>query len=311
MRGWPNHLRIAISVLVIAIGLVEESSAQTVALTGTALLNARGRSGGALTSGQLALFVIDRSGNGFALIASGGLRGGEVVRRYLVDSDDLVVGKAISEVVFGTSLIPGGVSFTLGAGVDPGDPFGILFFDGMSGDQVEVPDGASYTFVTHPTWIVPSRGSVAFQEPAEGQLQQLEDRQAASSLLTPDLSFSFWALQYGLEGVDVGALDPDQDGQANLLEYVFGTDPLAHNIWKHDFRRDPVTGSFRIEFTPRVGRVDGVVVVEGSSNLKDWSPSFPGLAIINASSGTQGIAYHVPDTIDRGFFRVSAEKSNL
>ena len=120
-----------------------------------------------LPDGSLVLVVVDRSRDGFGgVLADLGLRVGDRLDTYVGDADNVIVGfNVVDDIGF-----PGAVAAALGraqfevdseqSGINQGDPFGILVFDGLTGsDRVITDPTIHYGFATSADWIVPAAGS--------------------------------------------------------------------------------------------------------------------------------------------------------
>ena len=120
-----------------------------------------------LPDGSLVLVVVDRSRDGFGgVLADLGLRVGDRLDTHVGDADNVIVGfNVVDDIGF-----PGAVAAALGraqfevdseqSGINQGDPFGILVFDGLTGsDRVITDPTIHYGFATSADWVVPAAGS--------------------------------------------------------------------------------------------------------------------------------------------------------
>ena len=120
-----------------------------------------------LPDGSLVLVVVDRSRDGFGgVLADLGLRVGDRLDTYVGDADNVIVGfNVVDDIGF-----PGAVAAALGraqfevdseqSGINQGDPFGILVFDGLTGSDRVIDDPTiHYGFATSADWVVPAAGS--------------------------------------------------------------------------------------------------------------------------------------------------------
>lgn len=125
-------------------------------------------------------------------------------------------------------------------------------------------------------------------------------------------TFADWAEAHGLSGADVSPFaDPDGDGLTNRGEFLLGGNPL-------DARRDELLiaseeGIPSLRWHERLAG-DGVYAVEGSDDLFSWQPKplppYTELAVHNAARpGYRQVEWTLPETADRGFFRVLADKA--
>jgi len=90
--------------------------------------------------------------------------------------------------------------------------------------------------------------------------------------------FPNWAAQAGLSGPDAGpGADPDGDGLPNLLEYALGGSP---NSTAASPRPTIEVSGDHLAIAFVRARSDVTYLVEGSSDLIDWSPiSFTPVAL--------------------------------
>ena len=111
------------------------------------------------------------------------------------------------------------------------------------------------------------------------------------------------------------AADPDGDGRNNLDELVFGGNPRVAGA-----RQDPATSVTKIStdsylsitFPRRHNLLDVTVMVEVSTNLKDWTPvDIPVGAPVAQGNGIDMVTYRDSVAITPGvqrFIRVRAVK---
>lgn len=116
--------------------------------------------------------------------------------------------------------------------------------------------------------------------------------------------FSRWLLRHDLTGaVATASADADEDGHANLLEYVTGGNPTnADSIARMESTR--TGGVFALVFTRDTNAVDATLVVEGAYTFTQ-DVSWLGIAVNSngtwsgapvAESGVNPVSVTVPDT---------------
>ena len=275
----------------ITFGFSELSTARAqgnVVLSGTAIANPRSDNGELLERNQLALMLVDRSGDGFAVQNEGSLRVGDPLSHFVGHPDDVVVATHAS-----AALIPGqshGIPGTAKLKIDttsgllPGKAFGILLFDRADAGSKCIPPGARYAFVTDPTWKLPTNGSNTqfHQSPGPGEARQLNDVRASRYLpQAQKTTFALWAAEkLGTEDLSPSMMepdgDPDGDQLSNLYEYALGLDPLSPNLeaklhvaQEKGRRRDAILLRY---FYP-LNRSDVIVFPEFSHDLLEWHRS--------------------------------------
>lgn len=133
-------------------------------------------------------------------------------------------------------------------------------------------------------------------------------------------NFAGWAAKEGLSGASAAQdADPDNDGIANALEFVFGLDPTKNNASSVS---SSLTGGYLTMTFPRARSTenDMVMAVEVSTDLTTWATYWIGtsssttadgliLTVTDAGGGMDSITVQVPaGTNTRLFTRVRAEE---
>jgi hypothetical protein len=133
----------------------------------------------------------------------------------------------------------------------------------------------------------------------------------------------WWEMQHGLNPLNANAaLDPEQDGLTNLLEYAFGGNPKIADAFERGARAGRVEADGKtflsIGFYRRLGDFSLSLRVQESANLAAWSNlNLPQQMIgtpQNMGDGTEFV--NVRGTLPvtgvnaqpRGFLRVAAER---
>jgi hypothetical protein len=112
-------------------------------ISGTALLNATGLSGG-----QTGVFVIDTDGSGFGSFT---LDPGTVNDASFYGSSFSVLGTKTAASVFGSTSLASGLEALYTGGVSNGDAFAIVAWDNITASA-----GDTYSFWTDASWTLPA-----------------------------------------------------------------------------------------------------------------------------------------------------------
>ena len=270
------QLRTATACTLGILWILSLSSLASVGLYGTALVNPLGADGTPLVGNQLALLVVDRSRDGFAVERDHGIHVNDDLSVFVGDPDDVIVAVHAS-VLFGNMvLISGGAIIDLENGIDEGDPFAIVYFDGLAAESTTVTEVAHYGLVSDPTWTLPKRGSTRdyTMSANTNELAQRTEAQAITrvSVSPRSLGYDAWrALEFGSVSSPQGApsADPDTDTFSNFFEYAFGTDPQRTTI------KLPATiavegGLLYAEYRRPQNRDGAEIVIEVSQDLANW-----------------------------------------
>lgn len=130
------------SFIIASIAIVSIASAGTT-ISGTALLNTPGLSGG-----QSGVFVIDTDGSGFGSFS---LSAGTVNDAGFYGSSFSVLGTKTATSVFGSTSIGSGFEALYTGGVSNGDAFAIVVWDDTTASA-----GDTYSYWTHSSWTLPA-----------------------------------------------------------------------------------------------------------------------------------------------------------
>lgn len=127
-----------------------------------------------------------------------------------------------------------------------------------------------------PQWSATTANSVVLGTVTTNGMQSA----AVTNSSLPNIPWSDWqALELATTSLDGPEEDADGDGASNLLEYVYGTDPLrAGTLPSPTLSTVIVSGQpyLQISIPRRSDRPSAVLAVEVSSNLQDWfsGPSY-------------------------------------
>ena len=130
------------SFIIASIAIVSIASAGTT-ISGTALLNTPGLSGG-----QSGVFVIDTDGSGFGSFS---LSAGTVNDAGFYGSSFSVLGTKTATSVFGSTSIGSGFEALYTGGVSNGDAFAIVVWDDTTASA-----GDTYSYWTDSSWTLPA-----------------------------------------------------------------------------------------------------------------------------------------------------------
>lgn len=138
----------------------------------------------------------------------------------------------------------------------------------------------------------------------------LTDDQLLTETPAPADAYSAWIACYNVAGQTAPEQDPDSDGLANLLEFLFDTNPAQANPWPHEMTADAMTVTLR-DLAPE----DGITVTfESSTDLELWEPR-PDLAAPDPDQSevpagfTRWLFQFDARNEDRRFVRLAAERS--
>lgn len=288
-------------------------------LSGTAIANPRGADGSPLAPGNLSLVIVDTHGDGFAAAQPGSLTAGTTLSDTLGSPDDHIVATNASAAPVPGVLhqVLGSATIDLGAGIDPGDPIAIVFFDQVAATDPFLNAGAAYVVATHSTWKVPNAGaSLEFSKHPQGSgLQQLEGVQANLTIQGDGaISYENWAATYfgaaDAPNAEPGS-DPDGDGCDNLREYAFGMDPLIANARQVENPRmstvKDANGEVRllVDYSYPLAHTSAVIYVEVSTDLKSWQRSSDDVEEVlrESTASTERLLFRSTSTADRLFMR--------
>lgn len=212
-------------------------------------------------------------------------------------------------MIFGKAVIPGNVTLSLENGIDAGDPFALVFFDGLNAESVTINGNSSYAVATDPSWRLPSDGEFTqyLANPPENGLQQLDGVATTLDLAlgsAANITYDSWALaKFGDPSLPQAQATADFDGDTypNLFEYAFDMNPLVAS----DERAPEVTlevdhsGEYLLmDYTRPLDRVGITLHVEVSTDLKQW---------VRGPSAAQEIFTEVSDTQQRHQIRSLAD----
>ena len=269
------------SVILFLLPLLLGALRADVQLSGIAIVNPVDAEGHLLANQQLALVVVDRSNDGFAVNRSLALRIGDKLTDHVGDSDDVVVAANESAVLEQGVLhtIPGTASFYLEDGVNTGDRFGILFFDNLPSGSTTVTGETRYTFVSHESWVVPGDSSsfLFHRSPGPARLKQFTGLQTGFEVqqgIIP-ITYAEWiASHFGSGHPEAGPTDdPDGDSFVNRLEFALGMNPIIagdKNTPVVTLERDPDGPYLMAEIRRPLTHKHIPVVAEVSTDLKEW-----------------------------------------
>ncbi|MEY3897308.1 MAG: hypothetical protein RLZZ214_2829 [Verrucomicrobiota bacterium] len=138
----------------------------------------------------------------------------------------------------------------------------------------------------------------------------------ASGTLVIIPAYDVWTSSYGLTGsAALSAADPDNDGMANLLEYAFGTSPIAiSDQYRPTVRESTVAAQSYLEITYRqnLDATDLTYVVRQSNDLVNWTTLTAAGGDITitpiGSSRLQTVAVRAPLVGTRQFLRIGVNK---
>ena len=264
-------------------------------ISGTAIANPRDASSALLPGDRLVLVVVDRSRDGFAASVDGSIAGGSMISNHLGDPDDVIVAFNHSAALVLNVLhqIPGMATITLGEGIDPGDPFAVVYFNTLLSNARTLPADTAYEIATHSSWKVPAPGaSLEFRSQSqEGRLLQLSDTSPSyqTAEAVDSVSYSQWvASHFGSDDV-VNAMplsDPDNDEMSNAMEYAFDMDPHQSDAngypWVQLFEDSSGSTKLSLSYPQIVAHIDATIHVEASKDLKSWSGGSEAIEFVSA-----------------------------
>jgi hypothetical protein len=168
-------------------------------------------------------------------------------------------------------------------------------YGGFTQTMIVLGDSPALNFASSSTSTADQRGDPIVGVPDAGAYEAGTTR-----------TYALWSLEN--PATEIASADNDHDGQTNLLEYAFRTNPLIPN--NSAFR---IVASGSLEFPFRPEATDLRYKVQASSDLNEWTQIgeaiftplgtiATGAAVINQS--TQNISVTDPSTQPRRFWRV-------
>jgi hypothetical protein len=121
-------------------------------------------------------------------------------------------------------------------------------------------------------------------------------------------AYAAWAATQGLNSLNSGpARDPDRDGLANLLEFVFGTSPTTPDPHPLDATPHP-DGGLRLVFTRRIDPSVTVTLESSTGDGGAWTPATDATTEAVVPGPEPGFAthsVHVPTTTPTRLVRLA------
>ncbi len=199
-----------------------------------------------------------------------------VVRGNAVTLTATVDSTVARTLLLGASFFPAGTT-TGGVSDGPNDaPVNLVAGSGTAVRQFAIP--STLAAGVYDLWLafytdLDGSGTINSGDLAVGTTYK--KLSALTVYTTPN--FATWAAAAGLSGADAAATaDPDGDGQKNLAEYAFGTQPLGpQSLQRVQVSAVPVPGQaaqMRVQFPRYSDRADLTYTVERSASLTSWTP---------------------------------------
>lgn len=247
---------------------------------GTQILTGTNTYTGATNVNAGGLIVDGSIGNGLVIVAKGARIGGVgslAGGLTLTEGARFVFNPNATLTVFGTATLPNGFSIN-----------DLVTIEGSVIDWNAIESG-TYTLIEGAVVGIDDRtvalpdGRTAFFK--EGSLQLvIEDE--------PSDPYFAWIDELGLADGDAAVdADPDDDGVANLLEFVFDGNPTVPNTANLPVAEVNANGDMLFVFTRRMDSVELVdLTFEYSPDLSNWSSQ----SVPESSSGNISIAVDTP-----------------
>ena len=148
--------------------------------------------------------------------------------------------------------------------ITPGVPFRLNASEGETINfyfTYSVPEGGERnTIAENMSYTIGTCGEVPESDPEIAFLNWQADQFDPGDLADAELEATLW-----------GAFaDPEGDGLANWIEFVNGSDPLAHSSMLLHWQQDLLTGEWRARFKRRAGLPDSFGQLQWSDDLLNW-----------------------------------------